>query len=111
MFEAAGWRLTESNVTSAVNSQSEARLCTVNPPVDQEAGYYTPTSQVLVIKRFEFLAKLQRMSVIIKDQKEKTQRVYVKGSPEMIATLCKQETLPSDYSQILLSYTHVSEVI
>jgi magnesium-transporting ATPase (P-type) len=40
------------------------------------------------LKRFDFEAKLQRMSVIVKNMQDKSFRAYVKGSPEKIAELC-----------------------
>ncbi len=104
MFEAAGWELkeTEGAIGKATN------LSTVSPPLNTSSaasGYYRSASRIEVIKRFEFVAKLQRMSTIIKDPLETQQRVYVKGSPEVISTLCRPETLPDDFSRTLLIYT------
>ena len=104
MFEATKWNLKENDEISG----TEISLCTLSPPRDAAAnGYYSTDTNIEVIKRFEFVAKLQRMSAIVKDPKETKQRVYVKGSPEVLSTLCKPETLPNDFVKALLIYTQV----
>jgi magnesium-transporting ATPase (P-type) len=45
------------------------------------------------------------MSVIVKNQHTNQYLAYVKGSPEKIASLCNQSSLPSDYLQTLEIYT------
>jgi len=109
MFEAANWELKENDGTLGLSTN----LCTVSPPLSGTGsgvnttvgGYYRAASRIEVIKRFEFVAKLQRMSTIVKDPLEKQQRVYVKGSPEVISTLCRPESLPEDFNRALLIYT------
>ena len=58
-----------------------------------------------IIRRFEFSSALQRMSVLCKNEIDNRFRAFVKGSPEMISTLCKLETLPLSFREILDSYT------
>jgi magnesium-transporting ATPase (P-type) len=58
-----------------------------------------------IIRRFEFSSALQRMSVLCKNEIDNRFRAFVKGSPEMISTLCKPETLPLSFREILDSYT------
>ena len=62
--------------------------------------------QLDLIKRFDFVSKLQRMSVLVKNSKEDYFKVYCKGSPEKIRELCKPETIPSNYNRILNSYSN-----
>ena len=62
--------------------------------------------QLDLIKRFDFVSKLQRMSVLVKNTKEDYFKVYCKGSPEKIRELCKPETIPSNYNRILNSYSN-----
>jgi cation-transporting ATPase 13A2 len=45
------------------------------------------------------------MSVIVKNQHANQYLAYVKGSPEKIASLCNQSSLPADYLQTLEIYT------
>jgi len=105
MFEGTGWNLIEIGGTST----HENYLCTIKPasaPHDSD-NYYHEGTEIKVIKRFEFNPKLQRMSVVVKDPREATQRLYVKGSPEVISTLCSVDTIPEDFAKVLLNYTTV----
>jgi len=62
-------------------------------------------NHLLIVKRFDFESKLQRMSVIAKHVSDGTLRAYVKGSPEKIAELCVPQSLPANYQEILSTYT------
>ena len=62
--------------------------------------------QLDLIKRFDFVSKLQRMSVLVKNSKENYFKVYCKGSAEKIRELCRPETLPSNYNRIMNSYSN-----
>jgi len=106
MFEATGWNLVEIGGTS----NHENYLCTIKPParvVNDAESYYHEGIEIKVIKRFEFNPKLQRMSAVIKDPREANQRLYVKGSPEVISTLCSPDSIPEDFAKVLLNYTTV----
>jgi cation-transporting ATPase 13A2 len=67
------------------------------------------SNNLAIVKRFDFESKLQRMSVIVKKQtKEMEHGEYhciVKGSPEMIKSLSKWESIPANYDLILNEYT------
>lgn len=58
-----------------------------------------------IIRRFEFSSALQRMSVIARNEIDGKFRAFVKGSPEMIASLCENGSLPSNYKEVLEIYT------
>jgi len=45
------------------------------------------------------------MSVIVNNNVDNSFRAYVKGSPEKIAELCIKSTLPTNFNQILETYT------
>ena len=45
------------------------------------------------------------MSVLCKNQFDGKFKAFVKGSPEMISTLCKSQTLPIDFEEVLSKYT------
>lgn len=62
--------------------------------------------EIGLIRRFDFVSKLQRMSVIVKNMNEDFFKIYCKGSPEKIRELCKAETIPSNYNKILTKYTN-----
>lgn len=109
MFNATGWSMEDSHDASSEHSIKSLGIMNPPAPVDNDEQsrdfYYNANSYVSVIKRFDFVAKLQRMSAIIRDHREEKQRIYVKGSPEMVKALCREETLPETFSYALSQYT------
>ncbi|AET40645.1 putative acid anhydride hydrolase Ecym_6263 [Eremothecium cymbalariae DBVPG len=59
-----------------------------------------------IVRSFEFLPQLRRMSVIVKPFSEKVFISFTKGAPEVIADLCNRSSLPEDYDNLLNNYTH-----
>mmetsp|Transcript_12683 Transcript_12683/g.21349 ORF Transcript_12683/g.21349 Transcript_12683/m.21349 type:complete len:277 (+) Transcript_12683:2140-2970(+) len=64
-----------------------------------------PPYELAIVKRYDFEASLQRMSVIVKNSVDKSFRAYVKGSPEKIEDLCHASSIPTNYHQELEEYT------
>ncbi|GMM27471.1 putative acid anhydride hydrolase [Martiniozyma asiatica (nom. inval.)] len=60
------------------------------------------------LKEFEFVSQLRRMSVICQKviNGEDSYEIFVKGAPEVMIQLCKPETIPQDYEELLYHYTH-----
>ena len=79
-----------------------------------------------VIRTFEFVSALRRMSVVVKRLKSTSMEVYVKGAPEVMAEICDKDsckpftltllfarshdaptlrTVPQDYDDLLSYYT------
>jgi cation-transporting ATPase 13A2 len=51
-----------------------------------------------VIRTFEFVASLRRMSVIVKRLKSNAMEVYVKGAPEVMEEICEKDScMASNY--------------
>lgn len=48
--------------------------------------------EIGIVRQFPFSSVLQRMCVIARVLGEKRMDAYMKGAPEVIASLCKQET-------------------
>ncbi|TGZ62437.1 hypothetical protein CRM22_007440 [Opisthorchis felineus] len=67
---------------------------------DQLVGAY----EVGILRQFPFTSSLQRMSVITRSLYGSEFCVYAKGAPEMIETLCRRDTVPSDFQSVLLKY-------
>ena len=82
------------------NNESE------NNKSDDELSSLNSIYQLDLIKRFDFVSKLQRMSVLVKNSKENYFKVYCKGSAEKIRELCKPESIPSNYNRIMNSYSN-----
>lgn len=45
-----------------------------------------------VIRTFEFVSSLRRMSVIVKRLKSSSMEVYVKGAPEVMGEICDKDS-------------------
>ena len=58
-----------------------------------------------IVRRFDFTSKLMRMSTLVKNVNEPYYKVFCKGSPEKIKDLCKPETIPTNFNDILSKYT------
>lgn len=90
MFEFTKWQYTEEFGDSSV------------PLVYETDGHETFGYKVL--KEFEFIAALRRMSVIV--EKNNTHLVFVKGAPEVMLDICDPTTIPADFEDLLHGYTH-----
>ena len=77
-----------------------------NNKSDEELSSLNSIYQLDLIKRFDFVSKLQRMSVLVKNSKEDYFKVYCKGSAEKIRELCKPESIPSNYNRVMNSYSN-----
>ncbi|KAL8278174.1 hypothetical protein RQP46_009347 [Phenoliferia psychrophenolica] len=58
-----------------------------------------------VLRTFDFVSGLRRMSVLVKKLKSNSVEAYVKGAPEVMADICDPSTLPDDYEEMLSFYT------
>ena len=45
------------------------------------------------------------MTTLVKDQNEKFFKAFCKGSPEKVKELCKPDTVPENFNEILAGYT------
>lgn len=114
MFESTGWILEEANVSD--DTKYDLLFPTVvKPPKNRDLSKSQSTlnegqepdfstHDIGIVREFSFTSSLQRMAVISRRIADKNFNVYCKGSPEMIATLCKPETLPTDFNDKLNHY-------
>ncbi|XP_022370304.1 cation-transporting ATPase 13A2 isoform X3 [Enhydra lutris kenyoni] len=105
MVESTGWVLEEGPAAdSAFGTQV---LAVMRPPLQepQLQGVEEPPVPVSILSRFPFSSALQRMNVVVAWPGAAQPETYVKGSPELVAGLCKPETVPPDFAQRLQSYT------
>ncbi|NXV75888.1 AT132 ATPase, partial [Atlantisia rogersi] len=109
MLESTGWRLEmmeEEGDPPAFQQFRTKVLAVMNPPPEEEQPQDRKhQSPVGILRRFPFSSSLQRMSVLAKLPGEASAHVYAKGAPEMVASLCRKETVPGDFSQVLRHYT------
>lgn len=132
MFEATGWVLEEPDVDDE-NKFDLLAPTVVRPPrkkrrTPPEAEFYISSTSLAgsstedeidnldntnrrcqndvgILRQFPFSSSLQRMSVITRQFSGNRYVVYAKGAPEKIASLCKPDTIPEDFSEILHNYT------
>lgn len=119
MFESTGWKLEEANVSDdtkydllfptvvkpPVISTKSSQLLLQSPPSEPQLDALDFSSHDIgIVREFSFTSSLQRMAVITRKISDKNFNVYCKGSPEMIATLCRPETIPIDFNEKLNMY-------
>ncbi|XP_006819618.1 polyamine-transporting ATPase 13A3-like [Saccoglossus kowalevskii] len=106
MFEATNWLLEEPGKDS---TKFESIMPTVVKPVTADTFLSKDASEIPyeigIVRQFPFSSSLQRMSVITRTLGAPNMDVYVKGSPEMISSLCQAETVPDDFHEVLHKYT------
>ncbi|XP_022090369.1 probable cation-transporting ATPase 13A3 [Acanthaster planci] len=98
MFQATGWDLEEPTSKESTNFD-------ILVPTIVRSPFKADEREIGVLRQFPFSSDLQRMSVITRTLSEETMRLYVKGSPEMIASLSKLATIPANFQDQLNSYT------
>ena len=122
MFESTKWILNENLeneenydpiITTFVRpgNESELKEKLAKEGVDEDLimkSHY----EIGIVRRFEFTSKLMRMSVLVKNTNEPYLKVYTKGnkkiilgSPEKIKELCRPDTVPQNFNNILSKYT------
>ncbi|XP_070823849.1 polyamine-transporting ATPase 13A2 isoform X2 [Chaetodon trifascialis] len=60
---------------------------------------------VAIVQRFPFSSALQRMSVVTVARGGHSALAFLKGSPEMVASLCQAETVPAQFSSKLRNFS------
>lgn len=107
MFESTKWTIEEHDVSD--NTKFNMIFPTVlKPPKNRPAENRVVDDidlQIGIIREFPFSSSSQRMGVIIRKLGAQHFEYYCKGSPEMILNFVKKETVPSDFSDVLESYT------
>ncbi|KAG7226888.1 hypothetical protein INR49_022183 [Caranx melampygus] len=81
-------------------------LAVMRPPTQQLQAQASSTDEsVAIVQRFPFSSALQRMSVVTVAQGGHSALAFIKGSPEMVASLCQAETVPSQFSSKLRRFS------
>ncbi|XP_058849284.1 polyamine-transporting ATPase 13A2-like isoform X1 [Acipenser ruthenus] len=110
MIHSIGWALEEPEGEEAVaRAEQEFGMKVVGvmrPPVVEQQPYGISLEEPLgIVRRFPFSSSLQRMSVLVKRPAGGAVEAYLKGSPEMVASLCKKETVPANFTATLKEFT------
>uniref|UniRef100_A0AAY4ABY5 P-type ATPase A domain-containing protein n=1 Tax=Denticeps clupeoides TaxID=299321 RepID=A0AAY4ABY5_9TELE len=91
MFNATGWETSLHNPLMPT---------VVRPPKN-----LVPEVTLGIVRQFPFSSALQRMSVVTRRLGEKHMEAYLKGAPEVVASLCKSSTVPVNFTEVLEGYT------
>ncbi|PCH43850.1 Ca-transporting ATPase [Wolfiporia cocos MD-104 SS10] len=121
MFEFTKWMLEEGDIAgmgvvkSKAGGDRPAALVqtVVRPPGSAQfrvedalkGGRHAHFLELGVIRTFDFVSALRRMSVIVKRLKSNSMEVYVKGAPEIMGDICEKDSFPQDYDDLLSYYT------
>ncbi|KAF2199314.1 hypothetical protein GQ43DRAFT_482568 [Delitschia confertaspora ATCC 74209] len=115
MFQFTGWSYEEGEHRSSGGGEdADTKLSpsVARPPpgreYDVDIGDDEGNRRVElgVLKSFEFVSHLRRASVIVRQFGSPSGSVYVKGAPEVMKEICRPETLPHDFEDLLGHYTH-----
>ncbi|EJU04071.1 Ca-transporting ATPase [Dacryopinax primogenitus] len=123
MFEWTGWTLEEGKPTGNGTKKGDGQpnhnrpaalvQTVVRPPGSVQfkledalkPGKHAHFLELGVIRVFEFVSSLRRMSVIVKRLKSSSMEIYVKGAPEVMVDICEKDSFPADYEDLLAYYT------
>ncbi|XP_071945615.1 polyamine-transporting ATPase 13A3-like isoform X2 [Antedon mediterranea] len=110
MFQAVQWHLEDASEDDDTGFSIPVHTI-VRPPAHQLNGSVTPwekdgIKEIGIVRQFPFASDLQRMSVITQKAGSPDMEVYVKGAPEMIASLSDPNTVPEDFYSVLREHTY-----
>lgn len=108
MFQSTKWEFieeTEDHCKFEMAVPAIVRPSGNNSDVDIKCMTGKLPYEVGILRQFPFTSSLQRMSVIARVLDSSHFSVYTKGAPETIESLCRRDTLPSDFHSVLLEYT------
>nr|XP_061841606.1 polyamine-transporting ATPase 13A2-like isoform X1 [Nerophis lumbriciformis]XP_061841607.1 polyamine-transporting ATPase 13A2-like isoform X1 [Nerophis lumbriciformis]XP_061841608.1 polyamine-transporting ATPase 13A2-like isoform X1 [Nerophis lumbriciformis] len=105
MLKSTGWSLQEPGEgaeTLDAEFAGHRVLAVLRPPLKPFPFLESSASQALaIVRRFTFSSALRRMSVVTVACGGRSALAFMKGSPEMVASLCRQDTVPPDFSSKL----------
>ncbi|ORY74114.1 HAD ATPase, P-type, family IC [Protomyces lactucae-debilis] len=115
MFRFTGWTYEEGGQNATLTTPSKgldhktmaAKTSNkISPPIVRSKSGSPGQVELGIMRQFEFVSNLRRMSVIAKRFQSNDMEVYLKGAPEVMKDVCKSDSLPDNYEEILASYTH-----
>jgi cation-transporting P-type ATPase 13A2 len=116
MFEFTGWSFEEGHNTGGETDEEQGGLSpsVARPPpatlydTDQYGSAQGQNSPVElgILKSFEFVSQLRRASVVVRAFGQQSVDIYVKGAPECMREICRANSFPDDYEELLSYYTH-----
>lgn len=115
MFDFTRWQFDEGEQSGGGGDNEEESLSispsVARPPPGQEHNVddSSPNKKPIelgVIKAYEFVSQLRRASVVVRQFGAREGYIYVKGAPECMKDICRPDSFPPDYEELLSYYTH-----
>ncbi|KAM9505795.1 polyamine-transporting ATPase 13A2 isoform 1-T1 [Salvelinus alpinus] len=108
MIESTGWELEEpAGDDKTLDSEFGGHrvLAVMRPPACQlQSESVSIHEAVALVQRFPFSSSLQRMSVVTVAPEGQSSLAFIKGAPEMVASLCLRESVPAQFSNTLRTF-------
>ncbi|XP_074860637.1 putative cation-transporting ATPase 13A5 [Carettochelys insculpta] len=101
MFEGTCWVMEDSSTAPSKSGVPSTSVIVKPGPNASNA----PVAGIAILHQFPFSSGLQRMSVITQQIGKNQYDLYMKGAPEMVSSFCRPETVPSDFTKVLKTYT------
>merc|ERR1719336_1747061 len=113
LFEAINWELTEQRHSGSNPDYGLPTPTLVSPPKGHKnsagsakLGGFAPSNlEIALFKQYPFDSAVQRMTVVAKKKGAQYYSVFIKGAPEKVASFCRSETIPADFTNLLQYYT------
>ncbi|XP_072945852.1 polyamine-transporting ATPase 13A3 isoform X2 [Epargyreus clarus] len=105
MFESTGWILEEPDVPEMSNY--EVLTPTIVKPrgsANINVDDINLPLEVGIVQQYQFVSALQRAAVAARLLGEDVLRLYCKGAPEALRTLCRPDTVPDNLNTVLSQY-------
>lgn len=116
MFDFTGWSYEEGKTQTNVGEDEEQNKLSpavARPPAGMEFDINDDDEQQVktaielgVLKQFDFVSQLRRASVIVRQFGATGGEVFLKGAPEAMKDVCRPDSFPDDYEELLSYYTH-----
>ncbi|TQN74512.1 putative cation-transporting ATPase, partial [Colletotrichum shisoi] len=117
MFEFTRWSFEEGRQRpNEVDDQDQGSLSpsVARPPTEHSDILHRTTArrdqsapfELGILRSFEFVSQLRRASVVVRQFGQQSGDVYVKGAPECMREICREDSFPIDYDEQLAYYTH-----
>ncbi|XP_049631986.1 probable cation-transporting ATPase 13A4 [Suncus etruscus] len=100
MFEATTWEMAKSGFDFHVKGVP-AHALIVKPC---RTTSQVPVEGIAILHQFPFSSALQRMTAIVQEMGG-DRLVFMKGAPEMVASFCQADTVPTSFVSELQTYT------
>jgi cation-transporting ATPase 13A2 len=108
MFEKTLFKFTDTLQISYISADEEANRYEIVPTKEYKKFFKLPNNfSYTIYKTIQFDSNRKRMSTVIMNEKTNDHKFTVlsKGAPEVMKKICDPATIPSDYEQVLNSYS------